>query len=256
VTAPGEGWAVGSTLGEPPRGRIWQLAGGSWSPYAFDPSVVLTHLVAVASDDVWAAGNGVARWNGDAWKLVEGAPHYAMSGPLVLMEGGQAPRGWFGSTGHVIGLADGEWTTEELPSDESLIDLAAWPPKSDGSVEVYGASARDLFARRAGTWSTLGTPLRDREEIVSLSAPRPEDAWLLTDQSRLLYWRDEVRGWHVHDLALLGRQARMVNVDAEPQDNGGWVMTLTGGHPSIARYQIEVPASRAFLPLTARGALP
>jgi hypothetical protein len=109
-SSPSSGWAYDQRAQ-----RMRRLVGTAWSD---DPTFPLAPLVrsifGFAADDVWAAGHGIAHFDGTAWTTVStiidvdwiwGAAH----GDL-----------WLGAAGNLMHLKDGALTIMPLPPNASI----------------------------------------------------------------------------------------------------------------------------------------
>jgi hypothetical protein len=257
----GEGWAVGTVFdGATPRNEMWRYGGGEWQPAYVGADWGLVGVESVAPDDAWAAGpRGAARWNGDAWKIVEGAPAGPLTGQLAMVSGGQEPEGWFAARGGVYHLAGGEWTRHSLEdwmgAGAEVVGLARDPERG----AWVAASSHVLRLAPGGVVAALPDPPATGLRHISVT---PDGAvWVLADPEGLLRW-DAARGlWERHGLPsgasrVVPRRIQALDQRFDPGRPApeGWAGfdVWVAGYAAVGRFRAVRPTFSAYLPVARR----
>jgi hypothetical protein len=178
MTAPGEGWAVGSAAPMSGPASIWRATGGNWEPVS---TAITRTLYAVAMDSPshgWAVGGDLSQLYSSIPALVEysngswidrsasapaGAP---ILRDIVLAPGGK--EGWaVGSSlandeRSILHLKDGVWTVVPY-GDRAQLNSVSMLDEQD--VWAMGPPA---FHLSGGSWSQVALPISGGIAGVSL----------------------------------------------------------------------------------------
>jgi hypothetical protein len=252
-----EGWAVGATFaGAQARAELWHLTAAGWGQTSIAPNWGLSSVATIAPDDAWAAGKGVlAQWNGDSWKLVEGAPFGDLTGPLVMVRGRDDPEGWFAARGGLRHLTANMWHSVDLaaalaPSEE----LAALDGDPTGGV---WALAPEHVVRVRADETVQVMPDPPATELRDLSVSPLGAVWLLAEPEGLFRWDPELSVWENHPLGIAGNRVEPLRIQALDQDRDaslpppeGWEGhdVWIAGTSAIARFRVFRPSYSVFLP--------
>jgi len=101
-----------------------------------------------ATDRVFAAGSGLAQFDGNSWSLVAGAPTF----PVAALHGAEEIVVGAGSQGRVARWEGEQWITDDLGTTKTLSTV--W---TDGPDNIYvGERGRELVAHFDGSsWTPL-----------------------------------------------------------------------------------------------------
>jgi hypothetical protein len=254
LLAPGVGWAITATDPDV-ASRIWELSEAGWSEVSSTASWKLTDVVTLAADEAWASGFGpAARWNGDAWKVVEESPVGRLSGPLALTQTGEATEGWFGGWGALVRLRGAEWLEVPLPGltqQDRVVALG-----SDGGTGAVALAAGHVF-RVDGNGAVVTLPDPVSDELVDLSVSPSGRVWVLGDPEGLFLWDEQARRWIAHPLGVAGTRIapRAIQALDMPYEAGspppGWEghdVWIAGVTPGVGRLRVELPTVQLWLP--------
>lgn len=251
-----DGWAVAKELAAGAfEYGLWRWDGTDWSKWPTDKTWRLEGVSMVAADDGWVSGsNVVARWDGEDWIALTGAPAEAMTGVLSMLRGGEEAEGWFGSLGAIYHLLDDSWTRQELPGTAMPVTRICMASSREG----WAIAGSEAFAYDGQEWSRLDLPPGVEEGVSDVHAPASGDVWFLTNRDQLLR---RYRGdWELHSLEYLGRNRKPVRIRAVPSGLAEGAdresqtdVWMAGEGPTISRYRIVTPMTQLFLPACATG---
>jgi hypothetical protein len=240
-----DGWAVSYDYAVAGTTELWRWDGTRWAQHTADKTWLLTRVQALSADEAWAGGgNVVVRWRGTDWQPLAGVPQGA-DGPLSILRGGDAPLGWFGSFGRVFHLLADTWSEQPVADAQGFVALQVWA-EDDG----WAATPTTLFHYDGQDWTPAASPKPTQAQFRDLDVVAPNDLWVLLEPPALLHRLNGV--WEYHDLAPLGGDAHFTRLRvapdvAAPAHTAIW---LAGDPPTIARYQLQTPATRLYLPLS------
>jgi len=246
-----DGWAVGSDPTGFPDAHLWRWDGEQWRDWPIDKTWEIGDIHMLGADEGWASkGNVIARWDGEAWQQVLGAPPYASAGGLAMLRGGDEPEGWFGAYGGLVHLKGDVWTPITLTHQALVTDIEV-PDATEG----WAITDKVLYRYDGASWTEVDLPFGAQSVLYDVDAPDRGNAWVLADPDGLYHWNGT--DWQHHDLAPFGDafepvRLRALRLDPESLATDVW---LVGLPPSIGRYSVVTPVGTAYLPTAGRRAV-
>ncbi len=169
MSGPESGWAVGE------QGLLMSYSNGRWQSEEWSSVADWYALSAVAVDDIWAVGEGIAHYDGQEWTEV-----LPLGGDrLVAVSMLDANNGWAVGT-RIMRYVEGEWRRLSKPVSELLLGVHA---RAVDDVWAVGRNGVVLhFDGNEWVKRSIGTEL----DVYDVYAIDEESAWLLsTNEVRL-----------------------------------------------------------------------
>ena len=174
AVAPDDVWAGGETFDGDYHGLSLHWRGSTWVE---EPTPIgIADFVAFARDDVYAFGGGVARWDGQAWTLVESFPE--VEGPSLLGADSTAPCDIWAGGRQLVGDKLTTLTVRLTPDASADSDGDGIPDAADNCTLIANPDQRDT---NGDGYGNLCDPDLNNNGIVNFADRRMMRSVFFTD---------------------------------------------------------------------------